>query len=86
MNYANERRKEYLRFKENIWALSSFNYDVKFLLCVIDTFTQNVCVKSLKDTKVKTVLNSFTGIGNKSKRKPNKLWIDQGREYCNNLM
>ena len=30
----------------------------------------------------KTTLNGFHEIVNKSKRKPNKIWVDQGREFA----
>ena len=33
----------------------------------------------LKYKNGKTVLNAFVKIVNESKRKPNKLWVDQGR-------
>ena len=39
-----------------------------------------------KDKNVKTVLNGFIRIVNESKCKPNKLWIDQEREFYNSLM
>ena len=35
--------------------------------------------KPLKDRRIKTVLNAFIKIVNESNRKPNKLWVDQGR-------
>ena len=89
-----KRRKVYARFKDNIWAadlaemesLSSKNKNVKYLLCVIDVFTKYAWVKPLKDKKGKTVLNAFMEIVNESNRKPNKLWVDQGREFYNKLM
>ena len=34
----------------------------------------------------KTVLNVFIEIVNESNRKPNKLWVDQRRQFQNNLM
>ena len=79
--------KVYARFKDNICAadlaemgsLSSKNKNVKYLLCVIDVFTKYAWVKPLKDKKGKTVLNTFIKIVNESNRKPNKLWVDQGR-------
>ena len=40
----------------------------------------------MKDKKSKTVLNAFMEIVNKSNRKPNKLWVDQRREFYNKLM
>ena len=36
--------------------------------------------------KAKTFLNVFIGIVNKSKHKPNKLWVDQEKEFYNNFM
>ena len=44
-------------------------------------------MESLKDKKAKTVFNGFIKIVIKSKHKPNKLWVDQGRrEFYNNFM
>ena len=67
-------------------SLSSKNKEVKYLLCVIDVFTKYAWVKPLKDKKDKTVLNAFMEIVNESNGKSNKLWVDQGREFCNKLM
>ena len=60
-------------------SLYSKNKNVKYLLCVIDNFTKYAWAKPLKDKKGKTVLNTFIKIVNESNRKPNKLWVDQGR-------
>ena len=89
-----KRRKVYARFKDNIWAedlaemesFSSKNKNVKYLLCVIDVFTNYAWVKPSKDKKSKPVLNAFIEIVNESNRKPNKLWVDQGKEFYNKLM
>ena len=67
-------------------SVSSKNKNANYLLCVTDVFTNYACVKSLKDKKGKTVLNAFIEIENSSKRNPNRLWVDQGREFCNKLM
>ena len=40
-------------------SLSSSNWGVKYLLCVIDAFTKYAWVKSLTEKKGKTVLNGF---------------------------
>ena len=40
----------------------------------------------MKDKKSKTVLNAFIEIVNESSHKPNKLWVDQGREFYNKFM
>ena len=64
-------------------SLSSKNPGIKYLLCVIDVFTKHSWVKPLADRKAKTVLYGFIEIVNESKYKPNKLWVDQKREFCN---
>ena len=43
-------------------------------------------VKPLKDRKGKAVLYAFIEIVNESNGKPNKLWVDRGREFYNKLM
>ena len=47
---------------------------------MIGALTKNAWVELLKDKKAKTVLHGFTEIVNKFKRKPNKLWDDQGKK------
>ena len=32
-----------------------------------------------------TIINAFQSILDKSKRKPNKIWVDQGSEFYNNV-
>ena len=59
--------------------MSSFNCGVKYLLGARDVFTKYACVNPLEDTKVKTVLHGFIETVNESKRKLNKLWVDQKR-------
>ena len=67
-------------------SLSCTNGGIKYLLFVIHVFTKYDWVRSLKDKKSKTVLHGFVEIVNESKRKPNKLWIDQGRKFYNYLI
>ena len=50
---------------------------------MIDIFSKYAWVKPLKDKKG---VNTFIKIINESNRKPNKLWFDQEREFCNKLM
>ena len=40
----------------------------------------------MQDKKCKTVLNAFIEILNEFNRSPNKLWVDQGREFYNKLI
>ena len=58
--------------------MSSKNQNVKYLLCVINNF--------IKYAWVKAVLCDFIETINESNRHPNKLWVDQGREFYNKLM
>ena len=39
----------------------------------------------MKDKKGKTVLDGFIEIRNQSKSKPDKWWVDQGKEFYNSL-
>ena len=54
-------------------SLSSRNKNINCLLCFIDVFTKNGWVKTLKEKKVKKVLNGFIiKIVNVSNCKPNE--------------
>ena len=66
-------------------SLSSKNKNAKYLLRAIDVFTKYAWVKPLKN-KGKTVLNAFMEIVSESNHKPNRLWVDQGREFYDKLM
>ena len=48
-------------------------------------FSKNGFVVALKDKKRVTVTNAFQSILNNSKRKPNKMWTDQGSEFYNSF-
>ena len=86
-----KRRKVNARFKDNILAadltelgsLSSNSRGVKYLLCVIDVLIKYSSVRPLTNKKAKTVFHGFIQVVNESKHKPNKLWVDQGRELYN---
>ena len=51
-----------------------------------NVFTKHVWVKPLKHEKGNKNLNAFIKIVNESNHKPNKLWIDQGKELLNIFM
>ena len=88
-----EKRKVYSQFKDNIWgvdladmqSLSRKNKGIKYLLCVIDLYSKYAFVIPLKDKKGISILNSFDKIIKQYNRKPNKIWIDQGGEFYNNI-
>ena len=46
-------------------------------------FSKYAFVVPLKDQKGITIANAFQSILENSKRKPNKIWVDQGSEFYN---
>ena len=65
--------------------ISKYNKEIRYLLCVIDIFSKYAWVVPLKDKKGVIIVNAFQKILDSSKRKPNKIWVDQGGEFYNNL-
>ena len=88
-----EKRKVYSQFKDNIWgvdladmqSLSRKNKGIKYLLCVIDLYSKYAFVIPLKDKKGISIPNAFDKIIKQYNRKPNKIWVDQGGEFYNNI-
>ena len=87
------KRKVYSQFRYNIWrvdltdmqSLSKKNKDIKYLLCAIDLFSKYAFVIPLKDKKGISIVNAFNKIIKQSNRKPNKIWLDQAREFYNHV-
>ena len=81
----------YSFFKDNIWGvdladmqlISKYNKGIRYLLCAIDLFSKYAFVVSLKDRKGVSIVNAFQKTLSNSKRKPNKIWVDQGSEFYN---
>ena len=61
--------------------ISKFNNGFRFLLCVIDIFSKYAWVVPLKDKKGVSIVDAFQKILDKSRRKPNKIWVDKGSEF-----
>ena len=88
------KRKVYSQFKDNIWgvdladmqSLSRKNKDIKYILCAIDLYSKYAFVVPLKDKKGISIVNPFNKIIKQSNRKPNKIWVDQGGEFYNNIL
>ena len=55
-----------------------------YLLFAIDLFSKYAWVVPLKGKRGITIFNAFQKIISKE-RKPNKIWVDQGGEFYNNL-
>ena len=87
------KKKVYSQFKDHIWgvdladmqSLSRKNKGIKYLLCAIDLFSKYAFVIPLKDKKGISIVNAFNKIIKQSNRKPNKIWVDQGGEFFNNV-
>ena len=84
-----ERRKVHSLFVDNIWGadisdmqlISKFNKEIVFLFCAVDIFSKYAWVTPLKDTKDITITNAFQKTLDESNRRPNKVWVDQGRAF-----
>ena len=87
------KRKVYSQFKDNIWgvdladmqSLSRKNKGIKYLFCAIDLYSKYAFVIPLKDKKGISIVNAFNRIVKQSGKKPNKIWVDQGGEFCHNV-
>ena len=87
------KRKVYSQFKDNMWgvdfadmqSLSRKNKGIKYVLCAIDLYSKYAFVIPLKDKKGTSIVNAFDKIIKQSNRKPNKIWVDQGGEFYNNV-
>ena len=85
-------QKVYSTFRDHVWGvdladmqwLNKHNKGIKHLLCIIGLFSKYAWVVSLKDKKGITIVNAFQKIISK-RRKPNKIWVDQGGEFYNYL-
>ena len=84
------KRKVYSSFRDNIWgvdvadmqSLSKYNKGIEYLLCAIDLFGKYAWVTPVKYKKRTSTVNAFQKIISKG-RKPNKIWVDHGSEFCN---
>ena len=56
-----------------------FNKGAEYSLYVINIFSKYSWIKPLNGKNARAVLYGFIEIADKSKRKPNKLWVYQGR-------
>ena len=63
--------------------INKFNKGIRFLLCLIDIFSKYARVVPLKDKKSVIIVDAFQKILDDSMRKPNKIWVDKGKELYN---
>ena len=87
-----KKRKVYSSFIGNtlgadladVQSLSKCNKGIKYLLCESDLFSKYALDVLLKDKRGITIVTAFQKIISKG-RKPNKIWVDEGNEFYNNL-
>ena len=87
-----KKRKVFSSFRDDIrvvdladmQSVTKYNKGIKHLLRAIDLFSKYAWVAPLKDKREITVVNAFQKIISK-RRKTDKIWVDQGGEFYNNL-
>ena len=87
-----KRQKVYSSFRDNIWgvdladmqSLSKYNKGIIYLLCETNSLNKYAWVVLLKDKRGTSIVNAFQKIISKG-RKPDKMWVDQGCKFYNNL-
>ena len=86
-----QRRHVIVDRKDEIWALDladlnslvSFNDGYRYILRIIDVFSKFAWAVPLKNKTAATVLSAVEDVVLKSKRIPEKVWLDQGSEFYN---
>ena len=85
-----KRQRVYSSFKYNIWGVDLADMQlirkykrVRYLLYAIDFCSIYAWVVPIKEKRGVSIINASQSILGSSKRKPNKIWVDQGREFCN---
>ena len=93
-------RKRYPRNKvvsggiDDIWQMDlvdmrnivRFNKNYKYMITCIDVFSKYAWVIPLKSKNAQDVLKGFKNIVETSHRKPNRIQVDQGKEFLNKDM
>ena len=73
--------------KDDIWSADLVEMpkqgNFKYILTVIDLFTKYAWALPLTNKTGKSIKEAFQRIMRESKRRPNKLWVDHGKEFYN---
>ena len=78
-------------YKDECWSidlidrssLSKFNKNYNFIFTIIDNHTKYAWAIPLKDKSGKSTTTAFKSLIEKTKRKPDKIWSDRGKEFYN---
>ena len=65
--------------------IRKYNKGIRYILCAVVLFSKLALVVPLKDNTGVSIVNAFQSIFKKSNRKPNKIWLDQGSNFYNNV-
>ena len=91
-NYATNKTDVY--YIDDIWSLDILdlkdygpenNKGYRYVLVVIDNFSKYGWTQPLKNKNAQTIKNSFENILINSKRSPNLIESDRGKEFYNNI-
>ena len=66
-------------------SLSKYSKGIKYFLSAIDVFNKHTWVVPLKDKREISIVNASQKIVSKG-HKWNKIWVDQGGDFYNNLL
>ena len=64
-------------------SLSKYNKNYKFIFTIIDNHTKYAWAIPLKDKSGKSTTTALKNLIETSKRKPDKIWSDRGKEFYN---
>ena len=64
-------------------SFDKFNTGIKYLLTIIDIFSKCAWAVPVRDKTGASVTKAFEKVMINSKRKSERLWVDEGREFYN---
>ena len=78
-------------YKDECWSidlidrssLAKYNKNYKFIFTIIDNHTKYAWAIPLKDKSGKSTTTALKSLIEKTKRKPDKVWSDRGKEFYN---
>ena len=76
--------KDHIRLLDlRVFPKDSYDDGYKYVLFIEDCFTRYLWTVPLKDKKGLTVFNAFKSVIDSSKRQPNRIFCDAGKEFFN---
>ena len=86
-----DRIKIIPHYKDECWSidlidrssLAKYNKNYKFIFTIIDNHTKYAWAIPLKDKSRKSITTALKSLIEKTKRKPDKIWSDRGKEFYN---